>query len=79
MYFLGLGLALLALKFLEVAPVAGWDWWLVLSPLGLAVAWWAWADSSGYTRRKAMEREERRKQERIERSREAIGQGRPRR
>ena len=21
-----------------------WSWWVVLTPFGLAVAWWAWAD-----------------------------------
>lgn len=28
----------LTLKLLEVAPVATWSWWLVMSPLGAAVA-----------------------------------------
>jgi small Trp-rich protein len=73
MYFLGIGLVLLLLKYLEIEPVAAWSWLLVLSPFGLAVAWWAWADSSGYTKRKAMERENARKQERIDNNRKAIG------
>ncbi len=73
MYFLGLGVVLLAMKFLEVAPVVAWSWWVVLSPFGLAIAWWAWADSSGYTRRKSMERENLRKQARIDSNKEAIG------
>ena len=73
MYFLALGLILLALKFLELGPVAAWDWWVVLFPFALAVAWWAWADSSGYTKRKAMERENARRHRRIERNRTAIG------
>lgn len=73
MYLLGLGLALLAMKYLEIGPVAVWDWWLVLLPFGLAVAWWAWADSSGYTKKRAMERENARRQARIDKNREAIG------
>jgi len=73
MYLLGLGLVLLTMKFMEIGPVAAWDWWVVLAPFGLAVAWWAWADASGYTKRKAMEREEDRRKARIERSREALG------
>lgn len=73
MYLLGLGLVLLALKYLAVDPVAAWSWWLVMAPLGLAVAWWAWADSTGFTKRKAMERENRRRDARIEASREALG------
>ena len=73
MYFLGLGVILLAMKYLEIGPVAAWDWWVVLAPFGLAVVWWAWADSSGYTKRKAMERENTRRQDRIDRSKDAIG------
>lgn len=73
MYFLGLGVVLLALKYLEVGPVAAWSWWWVLSPFGLAIVWWAWADSSGYTKRKSMERENLRRQARIDRNKDAIG------
>jgi small Trp-rich protein len=73
MYFLGLGLIFIALKYLEVAPVAEWSWLVVLAPFGLAMAWWAWADSSGYTKRKAMQREDERKQARIDKNRDAIG------
>ncbi len=73
MYFLGLGLVLLALKYLAVGPVAGWDWWVVLLPFGLAVVWWAWADQSGYTKKKVMEREDIRRQKRIDQTRDALG------
>jgi small Trp-rich protein len=73
MLFLGLGIVLLALKYLEFGAVAAWSWWVVLSPFGLAVAWWTWADWSGYTKRKAVEKENARKQARIDKSREALG------
>jgi len=73
MYFLGLGLVFLLLKYLEIGPVAALSWWWVMTPFALAVAWWAWADSSGYTKRKAMEREDERRQDRIDRSKTAIG------
>jgi small Trp-rich protein len=73
MLFLGLGLVLLALKYLEIGAVAAWPWWVVLAPFGLAVAWWAWADWSGYTKKKAVERENARKKARIDKSREAMG------
>lgn len=73
MYFLGLGLILLVMKYLEVDPVAQWSWLVVLAPFGLAVAWWSWADASGYTKRKAMEREAQRRQDRINKNKEAIG------
>ncbi len=73
MWFLGLGLLLVALKYFEVGPVAQWSWLVVLSPFALALAWWAWADWSGYTKRKAMEREAERRQERIDRQRSQLG------
>lgn len=73
MYLLGLGLILLALKSLAIGVVARWDWWLVLLPFLLAVLWWAWADWSGHTKKKAMAREVRRREERIERNRVAMG------
>ncbi len=73
MYFLGLGVVLLVMKYLEIGPVAAWEWWVVLIPFALAVVWWAWADSSGYTKRKAMEKEDKRRQDRIDKNREAIG------
>jgi small Trp-rich protein len=73
MYFLGLGIILLLMKYLDIDPVMGWSWWIVLAPFALAVAWWAWADASGYTRRKAMEREDQRRLDRINKQRDAMG------
>jgi len=73
MYLLILGIALMLLKYLEVGFVAGLSWWWVLSPFALAAVWWAWADSTGYTKRKAMEKMDLKKQERIDRQREALG------
>ncbi len=73
MYFLGVGVLLLVLKYMGVAPVAELPWWQVLIPFGLAALWWAWADSSGYTKRKVMDRENARKQQRIDKQRAAMG------
>ena len=73
MYLVGLGVIFMALKYLEIGPVAVWEWWIVLSPFGLAIAWWAWADTSGYTKRKAIEAMDARKKDRIERNRDAMG------
>jgi len=72
MYLLGFGLALLVLKYLEWGFVANWSWWLVLSPFAAAVAWWAWADTTGYTKRKAMERENERRDARRARTKAAL-------
>ncbi|MDP3754423.1 MAG: TIGR04438 family Trp-rich protein, partial [Polaromonas sp.] len=30
MYFVGLGVIFMVLKYLEIGPVALWDWWIVL-------------------------------------------------
>ena len=73
MYLLGLGIILLLMKYLDIDPVMGWSWWVVLAPFALAVAWWTWADASGYTRRKAMEREDKRRLDRINKQRDAMG------
>lgn len=73
MYLLVLGLVFLVMKYLGVAPVAAWDWWVILLPFGLAVIWWAWADATGYTKKKVMERELARRQERIDKNHDALG------
>jgi small Trp-rich protein len=77
MYFLGIGLLMLTLKFLEFGPVAklGWasDWYWFALPFALAVAWWAYADASGYTKRREMDKMEKRKQDRLSKNREALG------
>jgi len=73
MLFLGIGVLLLLLKWQEIGPVAVWPWWLIFLPFGLAVAWWAWADATGYTKRKAMEEEDKRRKDRIDRNRDAMG------
>ena len=57
---------------MPIGPVADWSWWWVLSPFALAVVWWLWADTSGYTKRKAMEREDQRIKERRERTKDAL-------
>ena len=73
MYMLGLGIILLLLKTLEIGPPAHWAWWWVLAPFALAAVWWAWADASGYTKRKAMQREDARKAARLARQKDALG------
>jgi small Trp-rich protein len=73
MYLVGLGLVLLIMKYMEFGPVANLSWWWVLAPFALAVCWWSWADSSGYTKRRAMERELKRKNDRIDANRENMG------
>ena len=73
MYFLFIGMATLLMKYLEFGPVAAWNWWFVLSPFGMAVLWWAWADKSGYTKRVEIEKMAKRKADRLEKQRESLG------
>jgi len=73
MYLLLIGLLGLALKYLEIGPFATLSWWAVLIPFPLALVWWAWADSMGYTKKKEMDKMDLRKAERIEKQRAAMG------
>lgn len=75
MAFLILGLALLALKWLELGPVAQWEWWVVLAPFGCAVLWWSFVDATGLTQKRAMDKMEKRKADRRERALENLGMG----
>jgi len=78
MAFLILGLALLAMKLAAIGPVAEWSWWAVLAPFALAAAWWAFADASGLTKKRAADKFDQRKAARRKRDMEALGLvGRP--
>lgn len=76
MYLLGIALAVMFWKWSSVGGPSDWsvdDWIIVLVPFGLTIAWWAWADSSGYTKRKAMEVEDAKVKARQDQHRAAIG------
>ena len=73
MVFVVLGCLLLAMKLFEFGPVAGFAWWLVLAPFGVAVLWWWYADASGWTKRREMRRMEDRKTQRRRTAMERLG------
>ncbi|GAP34573.1 TIGR04438 family Trp-rich protein [Piscinibacter sakaiensis] len=75
MYLVLLGLLLLTLKWMEVEPVAQWAWWWVLSPFGGAMLWWAWADATGYYKRREMRKLDERRELRRQRDMDALGTG----
>jgi small Trp-rich protein len=75
MAFMILGLLLVAMKLAEFGPVAAWGWTGVLLPFGLAAVWWAIADKTGITRRRAMRKMDERKEQRRQRSLEQLGLG----
>lgn len=73
MFFLLVGIAALALKYLEIGPVATLSWWIVLCPFALAALWWWWADATGYTKRREVDKMDKRRQDRIDKQRDAMG------
>ena len=73
MYFLIAGLGLLVWNFWRIGFVADMSWWWVLSPFAMAFLWWLWADMSGYTKRKEMEKMDQKRKDRVERQRESLG------
>lgn len=68
-----LGLILGGLKLADIGPFAGMSWWWVIACFGAAAVWWAIADSTGMTQRRAIEKMEERKSKRRERDMEALG------
>ena len=73
MLFVVLAVLLIGLKLLGIGPVAAWSWLWVLSPLGAAMLWWLWADNTGYTKRKAMDKMNEKKVERRRKALTALG------
>jgi small Trp-rich protein len=67
------GVLLLAAKLAEFGPTAGWSWWIVAAPFVGAVLWWQFADATGFTQRRAMQKMDDRKAQRRDRSLEALG------
>ncbi len=77
MWFVAIGVVLLVLNLAGIGPVGAWTWkehwWIMLLPFGLAVAWWAWADWSGLTQRKAMQKIDDKREGRRQKSLDALG------
>ncbi len=73
MWFIVVGVLLIALKLGDIGPTAVWSWWVVLAPFGLAAVWWAYADSTGLTKKREMDKLEEKKLERRRRSMDALG------
>jgi len=73
MWFVVLGVVLIALKLAEFGFVAAWSWWAVLAPFAVAAVWWAYADSSGLTKKREMDKLDEKKLERRRKNLEALG------
>lgn len=68
-----IGVLLVAAKVAGWGPVGDWPWWWVLAPFGAAAVWWAVADATGITQRRAMQKMEDRKTKRRERAMADLG------
>jgi small Trp-rich protein len=79
MPLVAIGVLLLLAKWLEFGPFATWSWWIILAPFGLAVLWWEFADGTGWTKRRAMDKMEQKKIDRRDKAMEALGLGNRRR
>ena len=81
MFFILVGVGLILCWFMDWGPMAAWNWeisgdlWKFVLPFALATAWWIWSDVSGWTKRKAMQRDAERKQDRLDRNIDAMGLG----
>jgi small Trp-rich protein len=73
MYLVILGVLLLGLRWLDVAPMAQWPIWAMYLPFGVALLWWYWCDASGRTRRLQEEKFEERRRQRRQRALVALG------
>jgi small Trp-rich protein len=73
MWFVVIGCLLLAMKVGDVQLAAALSWWIILTPFGLAVVWWSFADSMGLTQAREIRKMEDRKVERRRRAMDALG------
>lgn len=73
MWFVVAGVLLLVMKLADFGAVGAWSWWAVLSPFALAAVWWAWADATGFTKRRQMEKMDAKREERRKNQLTALG------
>ena len=79
MPFVILGVVLILANFLDIGPMGAWNWkltgdlWKFCVPFVFAAIWWAWADWSGYYKRREMRAMEDKRKKRREDNMEALG------
>ena len=70
MFFIIVGVLMIALNLFGIGPIGAWNWdftgdvWKFTVPFILAALWWAWADKSGLNKRREIEKMDARKQNR---------------
>jgi small Trp-rich protein len=81
MVFIIIGVGMLIAHIFGWGPMAEWQFDKPLdllkfsAPFIAAVVWWLWSDASGLSKRRAMQRDAERKQDRRDRNIEAMGLG----
>ena len=81
MFFVIVGVILVVCNLMGWGPMGQWNWdltgdlWKMVLPFVLAVVWWIWSDATGWTKKKAMMRDQQRKQDRLDRNIDAMGLG----
>ena len=81
MLFVIIGVLLILTNLVGIGPTAAWNWeftgdlWKFVLPFVLATVWWIWSDASGFTKRRAMNRDAERKRDRLDRNIDAMGLG----
>jgi small Trp-rich protein len=73
MPMVALGVLLLLLKWAEFGPFERMSWWWALLPFGIAILWWEFADNSGWTQRRVIDKLEKRKADRRQKAMDALG------
>ncbi|MDE2594800.1 MAG: TIGR04438 family Trp-rich protein [Burkholderiales bacterium] len=77
MWFVAIGVLMLVMNFAGIGPVGAWTWgdhwWAFAAPFVAAIAWWGFADSTGWTQRKAMEKVDQKKEARRQQNLESLG------
>jgi small Trp-rich protein len=81
MVFVIVGVILVVCNLMDWGPVGAWNWeisgdlWKFVLPFVLATVWWIWSDVMGWTKRKAMNNDAKRKRDRLDRNIDAMGLG----
>jgi len=81
MLFMLIGVGLIVCNLAGWGPMADWKWdsgadlLKLCWPFAVGLAWWAFSDGSGLTKRRAMQRDAERKQDRRDRNIDAMGLG----
>ena len=67
MVFVVIGVLLLLMKLADFGVVGVWTWYVVLLPFGVAALWWWFADTTGWTKQREINKmEDKKRQRRID-------------